>query len=305
MKQKLLHMFGLLAVGLMIGVSLAACSNSTSSPKSHQKIHVVSSVDFYGEAAKRVLGNKGTVTSVINKPSIDPHEYQPTSGVSKEVGQADVIIYNGIGYDTWMSKLAKNNQSATVVRVGEDVMNKKTGDNPHLWYNTQTMPKLVKYLVKKFSKLQPKNKAYFQKNAQTYLKQLNQISTKVQALSKNSHQQLVDVSEPVFDYALSELGYRENNTDFAASVEKGIDPSPKDIRQMQADIKEHKIAFFVQNTQATDKTVASLVKLAKQYNVPVLSVTETMPKGKDFVQWMLGQYQQLSKIQQQSKSLTK
>lgn len=179
------------------------------------------------------------------------------------------------------------------------------GDNPHLWYNTQTMPKLVKYLVKKFSKLQPKNKAYFQKNAQAYLKQLNQISTKVQALSKNSHQQLVDVSEPVFDYALSELGYRENNTDFAASVEKGIDPSPKDIRQMQADIKEHKIAFFVQNTQATDKTVASLVKLAKQYNVPVLSVTETMPKGKDFVQWMLGQYQQLSKIQQQSKSSTK
>lgn len=305
MKQKLLHMFGLLAVGLMIGVSLAACSNSTSSPKSHQKIHVVSSVDFYGEAAKRVLGNKGTVTSVINKPSIDPHEYQPTSGVSKEVSQADVIIYNGIGYDTWMSKLAKINQSATVVRVGEDVMNKKTGDNPHLWYNTQTMPKLVKYLVKKFSKLQPKNKAYFQKNAQAYLKQLNQIATKVQALSKNSHQQLVDVSEPVFDYALSELGYRENNTDFAASVEKGIDPSPKDIRQMQADIKEHKIAFFVQNTQATDKTVASLVKLAKQYNVPVLSVTETMPKGKDFVQWMLGQYQQLSKIQQQSKSSTK
>ncbi|MFT9287641.1 MAG: metal ABC transporter substrate-binding protein, partial [Liquorilactobacillus nagelii] len=54
-----------------------------------------------------------------------------------------------------------------------------------------------------------------------------------------------------------------------------------------------------QNTQATDKTVGNLVKLAKQNNVPVLQVTETMPKGKNYKQWMMSQYQQLEKIQQQ------
>jgi zinc/manganese transport system substrate-binding protein len=300
-KNRYLHILGVLAVLLTVGLGLVGCSQQSSTNQSSSKIKVISSVDFYGEAAKKVLGTKGTVTSVINKPSVDPHDYQPTAGVAKEVTQADVILYNGIGYDSWMTKLAKNNKSAEVIRVGEDVWGKKTGDNPHLWYDTRTMPKLVNYLVKKFSKLQPKNKAYFKKNAQAYLKQLKRVSTKVKQLSKNSNHKLVDVSEPVFDYALNELGYRENNTGFAESVEKGVDPSPKDIKQMQQDIKDQKIAYFVQNTQATDKTVSNLVKLAKKYNVPVLQVTETMPKNKTYVQWMLSQYNQLAKIQQQEK----
>lgn len=300
-KNRYLHIFGVLAVLLTVGLGLAGCSQQSSTNQGSSKIKVISSVDFYGEAAKKVLGTKGTVTSVINQPSVDPHDYEPTSGVAKEVTQADVILYNGIGYDSWMTKLARNNKSAEVIRVGEDVLGKKTGDNPHLWYDTRTMPKLVNYLVKKFSKLQPKNKAYFKKNAQVYLKQLNKVSVKVKQLSQNSNGKLVDVSEPVFDYALSELGYRENNTSFAESVEKGVDPSPKDIKQMQQDIKDQKIAYFVQNTQATDKTVGNLVKLAKKYDVPVLQVTETMPKNKTYVQWMLSQYNQLAKIQQQEK----
>lgn len=301
-RSRFLHILSGLAVLLTVGLGLAGCGQSSSSKQSDSKITVISSVDFYGEAAKKVLGDKGTVTSVISKPSIDPHGYQPTSGVAKKVTQADVILYNGIGYDSWMTKLAKNSQdSATVIRVGEDVLGKKTGANPHLWYDTRTMPKLVNYLVEKFSKLQPKNKAYFKKHAQAYLKQLKQVSTRVKQLSQNSNGKLVDVSEPVFDYALKQLGYRENNTGFAESVEKGVDPSPKDIETMQQDIKDHKIAYFVQNAQATDQTVSNLVKLAKKSDVPVLKVTETMPKGKTYVQWMLSQYNQLAKIQQKEK----
>ena len=96
---------------------------------------------------------------------------------------------------------------------------------------------------------------------------------------------------------MEELGYSENNTHFSKSVEDGTDPSPKDIKAMQDDIKNKKISFFVQNTQATDKTVGQLVKLAKKHDVPVLNVTETMPKCKNYKQWMLSQYKQLEKIQ--------
>ncbi|WP_180368501.1 metal ABC transporter solute-binding protein, Zn/Mn family, partial [Oenococcus oeni] len=78
-------------------VNAAKLSSSKTS-----KIKVVASVDFYGEAAKAVLGNKGTVTSVIKNPSIDPHDYQPTSNVAKKVSEANFVLYNGIGYDTWM-----------------------------------------------------------------------------------------------------------------------------------------------------------------------------------------------------------
>ncbi|WP_439425136.1 metal ABC transporter solute-binding protein, Zn/Mn family [Oenococcus alcoholitolerans] len=262
------------------------------------KIDIVASVDFYGETAKAVVGNQGRVQSVIKKTSVDPHDYDPTTRVAKQTSKADVLLYNGIGYDTWMGRLAKNNHKALSIRVGEDVLAKKNGDNPHLWYDTDTMPKLADYLADRFGRLKPSQKAYFKANAARYIKnEIDPITKMVDRLSKKSNDGLVDVSEPVFDYSLKELGYKENNSGFADSVENGTDPSPKDISKMQQDIRHKKIAFFLQNTQATDKTVGRLVKLAKKNKVPVLKVTETKPKNHTFRQWMMSQYRQLEKIQ--------
>jgi zinc/manganese transport system substrate-binding protein len=294
---------GAIIVAILAVILVIVWGQQTKQAKSsHQddKIKVVSSVNFYGEAAKAVLGKYGSVTSVITNPNVDPHDYEPSAKVAKEVANADFVVYNGIGYDSWVAKLAKNDK-ITSVRVGEDVLNKKNGDNPHLWYQSQTMPKLVTYLSNKFAKIDPKHEAQFKANAKKYISSLKPITTKIDALKANSDNKKVDVSEPVFDYALAELGYTENNTHFAKSVEDGTDPSPKDIKAMQDDIKNRRITFFVQNTQASDKTVIELVKLAKQYSVPVLKVTETMPKGKTYSQWMLAQYQQLADIQKSEK----
>ncbi|API71863.1 metal ABC transporter solute-binding protein [Leuconostoc suionicum] len=292
MKQK--YFFGSV-IGVVLALFVFVVANGTVRADT-KNIQVVSSVDFYGEAAEKVLGQYGTVKSVITNPNVDPHDYEPSAKVATEVSKADLVVYNGIGYDSWMTKLAKN-ANVKSVRVGEDILGKKNGDNPHLWYQSQTMPKLANYLADKFSKIDPKHKAAFKANAKKYIASLEPIQTKIKELKKNSDNKLVDVSEPVFDYALEELGYSENNTHFSKSVEDGTDPSPKDIKAMQDDIKNKKISFFVQNTQATDKTVGQLVKLAKKHNVPVLNVTETMPKGKNYKQWMLSQYKQLEKIQ--------
>ena len=85
---------------------------------------------------------------------------------------------------------------------------------------------------------------------------------------------------------------------FEKAVEDGNDPSPKDIEEIQQAIINHQIAFFVDNSQTSDKVVDNLVKLAHEHNVPVLKVTETKPNGDDYMQWMLKQYQALSRIQQ-------
>ena len=85
---------------------------------------------------------------------------------------------------------------------------------------------------------------------------------------------------------------------FEKAVEDGNDPSPKDIEEIQQAIINHQITFFVDNSQTSDKVVDNLVKLAHEHDVPVLKVTETKPNGDDYMQWMLKQYQVLSRIQQ-------
>lgn len=293
------HLLAVGALAVTAAFTLAACSSNksaTSDPNNHD-IKVVATVDFYGEVAKAVLGNQGSVTSIINNSDVDPHDYEPTTKVAQQVAGANVLLSNGIGYDTWMDKLAQNNSKATNIHVGEDIVGKKNGDNPHLWYRQQTMPALANYLAAKFAKMDPKKADYFKANAKKYIATLAPIDQLVSKLKAGSDGKGVDVSEPVFTYALDEMNYKVNNQSFSDSVENGTDPAPKDVAAMQQDIIHHKIDFFVQNTQASDKTVVQLVKLAREHNVPVVNVTETMPAGKDYVQWMTSQFKQVEKIQ--------
>lgn len=284
----------------MIVLTLTACrQNTASTPISKTKpIHVVASLDFYGEVAQAVLGNHGTVTTIVKSASVDPHDFEPTPKEAATIAQANVVLSNGLGYDHWMQKIVKSSQQHPQnIRVGEDVMAKKLGDNEHIWYDPETMARTATYLAQQFGKKAPRYKAAYQRNAAKYIKHLAPLQQQIKTLKQNSRQQRVDVSEPVFDYALTALGYRRNNTSFEIAVENGTDPSPQAIKQMRQDIQHHRIAFLVNNRQASSKIVKHMVQLAKQHNVPVLNVTETLPKGQTYLTWMQAQYRQLAKIQ--------
>lgn len=299
---KLKHLI-LTAILVVTAGSLAACSATKhqSAPKisAGKPIHVVASLDFYGEVAQAVLGDHGTVTTIIKSASVDPHDFEPTPKDAALVSHANFILANGIGYDAWMQKLVKSNASkqTTSIRVGEDVMGKQAGDNEHIWYDPETMSRVATTLAQKFGQQAPKYKQTYRRNATAYIKSLAPLQNQLKELKQNSNQRAVDVSEPVFDYALTALGYHRNNTSFEMAIENGTDPSPKSITAMQRDIKEHRIAFFVNNSQASSKTVTTMVALAKKHHVPVLNVTETLPAGKNYRTWMTSQYNQLAKIQ--------
>jgi len=289
-----------LYLGLLLGLSglLAGCQSTTTPATSNDKIQIITSLDFYGQAAKAVAGKYGDITSIIDRPSIDPHDYEPTVKTAKQASSAQLIIYNGLGYDDWMEKLTVNKaKGARVITVGSNVAGKKDGANEHVWYDPTTMPQLATSIAKQLAKIQPQHKAYFMNQARQYQATLQPITKELNQLKKQAKGQRVAVSEPVFDYSLKALGYKISNNHFAHAIEEGSDPSPKDIQQMQQDIKHHRIAFFVENTQTDSNIITNMVKLANQYDVPVLKVTETLPADQTYVSWMLSQYQQLSKIQ--------
>ena len=297
-----------ISVALLAIFAVACGSNGAAKQSSSNgsKIQVVASLDFYGEVAKAVGGNKVSVQSIINNPAVDPHDYEPTTKVGKSVASADLVVASGIGYDGWMDKVVKSaDKSKNYLRVADDLMNKKEGDNEHIWYDPRTMPKLANTLADKFAKKDPADKATFKANAKKYIASLDDLNTWINKLKSKVNGQLVDVSEPVFGYALDYLGYKVNDDHFSKSTEDGTDYSAKDIHGIETDIKEKKIAFFVNNIQASSKTVNQLVKLAEQNNVPVLKVTETLPKGKNYRTWMTSQYQQLEKIQDQATNSAK
>lgn len=288
---KSLFIMGLMG---MIMLLASACSNKKGAKTNSDKVSIVTTTNVYADIAKNVVGNYGSVQAIIKNSATDPHDFEPTTADAKELTKADIIVANGLGYDTWMNKLASS-VSKKPVLVGEDLMGLKKGDNPHIWYDLDMPTKYVNYLVKRLSKLDKKHAAYFKENGDKYLAKVAKIKQIAKSTDKKNNKP-VFVSEPVFDYGLEEAGYKIGDKEFEEAIENGTDPSPKTINKMTNEIKDKKIAFFVNNTQASSSTVKTFVKLAKENGVPVLNVRETIPNHMTYLDWMRENYQNLANI---------
>lgn len=293
-KSKITKFISIIGLVGLLALVTTACANKKEAASQSDKISIVTTTNVYSDIAKNIVGKYGTATAIIDKSSVDPHDFDPTTADAKKLTKANIIVANGLGYDSWMNKLAKSVNKKPVL-VGEDLMGLKNGDNPHIWYNLNMTTKYVDYLVKRLSKLDKKHAAYFKANGKKYLAKVDKIKKLVK--TDKSNKKPVFVSEPVFDYALKEAGYKIGDKEFEEAIENGTDPSPKMINKMNTDIKEKKIAFFVNNTQASSSTVKSFVKLAKKNGVPVLNVRETIPNHTTYLTWMKENYQNLANIE--------
>nr|WP_180371767.1 zinc ABC transporter substrate-binding protein [Lactobacillus helveticus] len=308
---KSLFIMGLMG---MIMLLASACSNKDQAKTKSDKVSIVTTTNVYADIAKNVAGKYGSVQAIIKNSATDPHDFEPTTADAKKLTNANIIVANGLGYDSWMNKLASS-VSKKPVLVGEDLMGLKKVDNPHIWYDFKKfsiiiktlhdnphiwydldMPtKYVNYLVKRLSKLDKKHAAYFKENGDKYLAKIAKVKQIAKSADKKNNKP-VFVSEPVFDYGLEEAGYKIGDKEFEEAIENGTDPSPKIINKMTNEIKDKKIAFFVNNTQASSSTVKTFVKLAKENSLPVLNVRETIPNHMTYLDWMRENYQNLANI---------
>ncbi len=103
-------------------------------------LNVVAAENFYGDLAKQVGGKAVTVTSILSNPDQDPHLFEADPSTARALKAAKVVVSNGIDYDPWMEKLTAADPSpGRADIVAAELMGKKTGDNPHLWYDPKTM----------------------------------------------------------------------------------------------------------------------------------------------------------------------
>lgn len=288
MKKKVLF----LIVSLCALLALAGCSQKQAD-KPSGKISIVTSTNIYSDISKQLAGRYGDVHAIISNGNIDPHDFDPTTQSAKTVAHADIVVENGSGYDTWMDRLAVSNDKK-IVSVAQDVMGYKSDSNPHIWFDLDMPSRYANYLTKRLIKLQPQHRAYFEKRNKLFLTKLAHVEQIAQ--DKHGDNREVYVSEPVFDYALHDLGYRVANKAFEDAIERETDPNPQIIQQMKTGLRKHQVAFFVNNEQASSSTVQSFLRICHKENVPVVNVRETKPNGISYLDWLEQSYQKVGKF---------
>ncbi|MBN8996379.1 MAG: zinc ABC transporter substrate-binding protein [Rhizobiales bacterium] len=274
--------------GLALAAAIAAFTPSAHAADA--PIAVMAAENFYADIASAVGGGHVAVKAVLSNPDQDPHLFETSPSVARDVSAARLVIYNGADYDPWMEKLlaaAKSDNRATLVVA--DLMNRKTGDNPHLWYDPATAPAVAKAIATQLSAIDPANAADYAAGLAAFEATLDPLADKVAAIRKKFAGQPVTATEPVFGYMAEALGLTMRNESFQLSVMNDTEPSAQDTAAFQADLKDGKVKVLFYNSQVTDPQTDRLLEIAKAGGVPVVGVTETMPAGKSFADWMLGE----------------
>ncbi len=277
------------AAGLALAL-LAALAFPSLAAAADKPVKLVAAENFYGNIAHQIGGLRVEVTSVLSNPDQDPHLFEISPAVLRQLADAQIVVYNGADYDPWMAKLLQAApRPGRAVIVAADLVHKKPGDNPHLWYDPPTAPAVARALAAALAKADPAHAADYEARLTAFLASLKPLNDRIAAIAGKYRGAPVTASEPVFGYMAAALGLTMRNERFQLSVMNDTEPSARDVAAFERDLKQRKVRILFYNMQASDKIVQHLVALARANKVPVVGVTETIPTGMNFQDWMLRQ----------------
>lgn len=263
---------------------------------SADKINVVAAENVYGDLAHQIGGGNVTVTSILSSPDDDPHLFETSPSTARTIADAKVVIYNGADYDPWMDKLlsvSANPERTTIVAA--NLIGKKSGDNPHLWYDPATLPGIAKALTAELSRRDPGNAVHYEANLKKFLSSLESIDREIDGVRKAYGGTEVTATEPVFGYMAEALGLKMLNYDFQLALMNDTEPSATQVAAFEKSLTDGSVKILFYNSQVTDEATTRLLNIAREHKVAVIGVTETEPAGKTIQTWFGGQIDDVQK----------
>ena len=200
--------------------------------------------------------------------------------MARQVAAAQLIVENGVGYDSWVDKImsAAQKPNRKVINVQKLMELPDDTPNPHLWYDPKTMPAVAKAVADELSALQPAQAAYFKANADKFVASLGPWNAAIAAFKAKYDKTPVACTEPVANYLLQAMGF-DILTPFSLqkAIMDGTDPSPQDVTIQNDLFANKKVKVFAYNQQVTDVLTKSFLDNAKKAGIPVVGVYETTP----------------------------
>ena len=282
-----------------VALSVTACSGTGGAPASDggsaaagAPIAVVASTDVYGDIVKAIGGDAVAVTSVIDTPDKDPHEYEADAQTQLALSKAQLVVENGGGYDDFVdTMLAAGSSKPTVVNAvevsGYDTEPAEGEFNEHMWYDFPTMAKLATRLSTDLASLRPDQAATFQAGAATFTQGLQELERGVADVKAEHEGAGVAITEPVPVYLLDAAGLVNKTPDeFSEAIEEDSDVPPAVLQQTLGLFEEKQVALLAYNEQTGGPQTDAVLQAAQQNDVAVVPVTETLPEGETYLTWM-------------------
>ena len=314
---------GRVLAGTVVALTLtvAGCSGDDTASTSSGQPTVVTSTNVWGSVAEAVAGDKASVTVLFTSGDGDPHEFEPSAADTAAIGDADVVLLNGGGYDQYM-ETGKTKSGTTTINAfdvmegdhpesadhnestehsddhgSHDAEGHQHGEvNEHVFYNLPVVAQVANKIADALATKDAANAETYRANAAAFGKQIDGLNSQVAAIKTAHNGTKVAQTEPLAAYLLTQAGLVDvAPAGFTDAVEAGQSPSAADRAAMEDLLTDHTVKALIYNTQAVDPVTEALLSTAKSANVAVVKFTETLPNGvTSYIDWQKSQIGSLS-----------
>jgi zinc/manganese transport system substrate-binding protein len=302
----------LVALAAVVMLGVAGCSTSSGGDGSSGSqtsssaaggagpVNVVASTNVYGDIVKAIGGPAVSVTSIIDSPEKDPHEYEADARTQLALSKAQLVVENGGGYDDFVDTMLNSDSTKpTLINVsevsGRDQDPAEGEFNEHVWYDLPTVERLAARLVTDLSAAAPDQAPTFRSNAETFSAQLGQLQQYEAEIKAKHAGEGVAITEPVPLYLLEAAGLVNKTPEtFSEAIEQDIDVPPAVLKETEGLFDTKQVKLLAYNAQTTSPQTKAIQAAAERNNIPVVSMTETLPPGQTYLSWMQANLQAVS-----------
>jgi zinc/manganese transport system substrate-binding protein len=278
--------------GLGAAAMAAGCGAATPAgagvPGQTHVINVVAAENFWGSIAQQLGGSHARVLSLVSDPNADPHEFESSAASARAVAVADYVIENGAGYDDWMTRLmaASPSPRRRVLSIG-NLVGKRPGDNPHLWYSPAYVSAAENRIEADLKALDPRDAAYFTARREATDAAFTRVRGLLAQIRRQSAGRRVAATETIAVYLTRYLGLRLISPPaFMTAISEGNEPPAASLAQFERQLAGRQVRALIYNEQTATAITTSMRELAERSGIPVVGITETIqPPQQSFQRW--------------------
>lgn len=229
------------------------------------RIKVLTSFTVFADMARNVAGEHAEVVS-ITKEGAEIHMFRPTPGDIKRGLGANVVLWNGLGLETWFERYLENlgDVKAYVLSDGVEPIMIAEGAyegraNPHAWMSPGNAMIYIDNIVAALSDTDPDNAAAYAANGESYKAEITATFEPIRAALAElpeSRRWLVS-SEAAFSYLAVDFGLKE-----AAiwAINADSQGSPQQVRRIIDLINDNQIPVIFSESTVSPKPAEQVAR---------------------------------------------
>jgi zinc/manganese transport system substrate-binding protein len=308
------HRAAVLATAALALVALAACAPGGGSdgsgtaagsrtaepgpgpPCPVTRIPVAVTVNQWRDVVAHSGGDCVAVTTILDRPGVDPHEYEPTPADQAALVGAKLVVMNGRGYDAWATRaLEAVGDRPPVIEAAGVPGAAVPGGNPHVWNDPATVDAVSRAVTGELRRLLPGAEDHLAERATAWQAELAPYHADVHDLGPRAAGRPYAATEPVYDPMAAALGMKDLTPPGYRVASAGeSEPAPGDLAALQDVLRRHAVDVLIYNTQTSGALPDQIRRTAEEAGIPVVEVSESMPPDQPgFVAWQRSQLRRL------------